>query len=238
MCTRFIYNGSDIITAFNFDIDTHVWKHKVFKDKSRFYIGIMRPDGLYHSYHGVNKNGNAGTLLYVHGNKQGEYEGSDHCIKISDLTEKFINAELSLDGVLDVLKSKKVVYAEDATMQAMLTDISGRALIIEPGIGYRLEYNRYSLITNYSLLDPKSTEEFILPGDDRYKKTQLQLEKADKYFSTANAFKILNSVSQKGIWATRVSFAYSVNEQAVYYTENNEFDIIKKISFSEMENKL
>ncbi len=68
MCTRFVYNEKDVITGFNFDIDTAVWKHKVIAEKERFYIGILRPDGVYHSYHGVNQNGNAGTLLYVHGN--------------------------------------------------------------------------------------------------------------------------------------------------------------------------
>ena len=59
MCTRFVYRGSDIITGFNFDIDLSVWTHKVIKEKERFYIGILRPDGIYHSYHGINQNGNA-----------------------------------------------------------------------------------------------------------------------------------------------------------------------------------
>lgn len=56
MCTRFVYNGNDMITGFNFDIDLAVWKHKVIKEKERFYIGILRPDGTYHSYHGINRN--------------------------------------------------------------------------------------------------------------------------------------------------------------------------------------
>ena len=62
MCTRFVYRGNDIITGFNFDIDLSVWKHKLITEKERFYIGILQPDGAYHSYHGVNQNGNAGTL--------------------------------------------------------------------------------------------------------------------------------------------------------------------------------
>ena len=47
MCTRFVYRGSDMITGFNFDIDLSVWTHKVKKEKERFYIGILRPDGAY-----------------------------------------------------------------------------------------------------------------------------------------------------------------------------------------------
>ncbi len=68
MCTRFVYNGKDTITGFNFDIDLSVWDHKIIKEKDRFYIGIKMPDNRYHSFHGVHRNGNTGTLLYVHGN--------------------------------------------------------------------------------------------------------------------------------------------------------------------------
>ena len=63
MCTRFVYNGNDTIIGFNFDIDLAVWKHTVIKEKDMFYIGIKMPDGDYHSFHGINKNGNVGTLL-------------------------------------------------------------------------------------------------------------------------------------------------------------------------------
>ena len=89
MCTRFVYNGNDMITGFNFDIDLAVWKHKVIKEKERFYIGILRPDGTYHSYHGINRNGNVGTLLYVHDNPAGIYRDNSDCITIADLTEQF-----------------------------------------------------------------------------------------------------------------------------------------------------
>ena len=65
MCTRFVFNGVDTITGFNFDIDLSVWTHTVVTEKNRFYIGIKMPDNKYHSFHGVNKNGNVGTLLYV-----------------------------------------------------------------------------------------------------------------------------------------------------------------------------
>lgn len=126
MCTRFVYRGDNIITGFNFDIDIVEWNHKVINTKDCFYIGIMRPDGMRHSYHGVNRNGNVGTLLYVHGNLSGTYQDSKDCITIADLVEKFIQAEVSFDDVLQILKERKIVYAADATMQAMLSDKHGR----------------------------------------------------------------------------------------------------------------
>ncbi|MEE1490507.1 MAG: linear amide C-N hydrolase, partial [Massilioclostridium sp.] len=170
MCTRFVYRGDDMITGFNFDIDLTVWDHKIVKEKDRFYIGILRPDGVRHSYHGVNRNGNVGTLLYVHGNSEGTHQDSKSCMTIADLTEWFIQATISFDDALRMVQEQKIVYAPDATMQAMLSDRQGRTLIIEPGIGWREDDGRYSLITNYSVLVPESTSSFIVPGDDRYER--------------------------------------------------------------------
>ena len=77
MCTRFVYRGDNIVTGFHFDIDLDVWNHRIIKEEDRFYIGILRSDGLRYSYHGVNRNGNVGTLLYVHGNPAGAFEEAD-----------------------------------------------------------------------------------------------------------------------------------------------------------------
>ncbi len=235
MCTRFVYNGDDMITGFNFDIDLSVWKHKVIQEKDRFYIGILRPDGAYHSYHGVNKNGNVGTLLYVHGNSDGAYQDNPNCMTIADLVEQFIKAKISFDDVLQIVKSKEIIYAEDSTMQAMLSDVNGRVLIIEPGIGYRAEHKKYSLITNYSLIKPESTKNYIVVDDDRYERATQMLESYNNNFSITDAYALLYDVKQEGAWATRVSFAYSAKEQAVYYVENNCFDHITKFAFPSVE---
>lgn len=231
MCTRFVYRGSDIITGFNFDIDLSIWRHKMIAGKERFYIGILQPDGTYHSYHGVNQNGNVGTLLYVHGNSAGSYQEGSNCMTIADLTEQFIKAQISFDEVLQIVQSKNIVYAPDATMQAMLSDIHGRTLVIEPGIGYREEQSKYSLITNYSLMKPESTRNFIVSGDDRYERALQLLDNCKNEFSVPDAFTLLHTVRQEGAWATRVSFVYSANERTVYYTENNHFEHIKKFTF-------
>lgn len=86
MCTRFVYNGNDTIIGFNFDIDLSVWTHTVIAEENRFFIGIKMPDNQYHSFHGINKNGNVGTLLYVHGNDKGTYAPNKSCVTIADLT--------------------------------------------------------------------------------------------------------------------------------------------------------
>ena len=235
MCTRFVYRGDDTITGFNFEIDLAVWDHKIITEKDRFYIGILRPDGVRHSYHGVNCNGNVGTLLYVHGNPGGAYQNSKKRMTIADLTEQFVQAKISFDDALQIVQERKIVYAPDATMQAMLSDRRGRTLAVEPGIGFREDAGRYSLITNYSLLAPESTRPFLVPGDDRYERAARMLDGYGDCFTVSDACSILRAVRQEGDWATRVSFVYAPDEQAVYYTENCRFENMEKYVFHSFE---
>lgn len=233
MCTRFVFRGEDVLTGFNFDIDLKMWDHRLLFDGQRFYIGILQPDGKRHGYHGVNANGNVGTLLYVHGNAAGVYCEDMNCMTIAELTEAFISGRFSYEEVRALLERKMVLYAPDATMQAMLSDVRGRTLIIEPGIGWREECNTpFSLITNYSVIAPKSTAPYVVPGDDRYERAREMLEQYDVAFGVKDAFQVLSAVQQEEPWATRVSFVYSVQKQTVYYCENRDFVNVKKVVFS------
>lgn len=49
-------------------------------------------------------------------------------------------------------------------------------------------------------------------------------------FSISNAFDVLRSVRQEGLWATRVSFIYSVAKNKVYYVLNNVSKILQSIN--------
>ena len=193
MCTRFVYNGKETIVGFNFDIDHSEWEHTVIAEKDRFFLGIKMSDNKYHSFHGINRNGNVGTLLYVHGNDNAQFCGNESCYTIADLTENFIKGNLSFDDSLEIVKKKKITYAPDTTMQAMFSDRTGRVLIIEPGIGYRLEKEKYSLITNYSILKPELTNPYVLSGDNRYEKAKDLLQGYGENFSISNAFDVLRS---------------------------------------------
>lgn len=232
MCTRFVYNGGDRITGFDFDIDLAVWDHKILAEEKRFGIGIRMPDGEYHMFHGVHAGGNAGTLLYVHGNEKAMRK-TENGVEISGFVERFVKNEMTFDEALRAARENEIVYAPGATMQALLSDRKGRVLIVEPGIGCRLEEKRrYSLITNYSLLDPESTRPYIVPGDDRYERAKTRLEQADDGFSVEDAFALLYEVRQEGLWATRVSFVYSAKENCVYYVLNNDFSHVRENKFA------
>ena len=51
-----------------------------------------------------------------------------------------------------------------------------------------------------------------------------------KVINTKDCFYI-GIMCQEGIWATRVSFVYSAEENAVYYVQNNNFSQIGKYEF-------
>ena len=74
------------------------------------------------------------------------YIDSEDCITISELTEKFVKADISFDEALDIVKKKKIIYAPDATMQAMLSDKKGRVLIIEPELGIDMNKRFFHLL--------------------------------------------------------------------------------------------
>ena len=235
MCTRFVFRGGgDVVIGFNFDIDLAVWEHTVLADEERFCIGIKMPDGLYHTYHGVNASGGAGTLLYVHPNEKASEFGAPGSVAISELTERYVRGECTFPEALETVRQKRIVYAPDASMQSMLSDRNGRALMIEPGVGSRLEEGRYALVTNYSLLDPASTRPYIVPGDDRYERAKEILDRADERFGVEDALRLLREVRQEGLWATRVSFVYSARENGVYYALNNDFSHIRENRFKNM----
>ena len=170
-------------------------------------------------------------LLYVHGNPSGRYQAGSDALTISDLTEQFIQAQISWEEALSIVQTKKIVYAPDATMQAVLSDRYGRTLLIEPGIGSRVDTGTYSLMANASLLSPESTRPWLLPGDNRYEKAAQLLAKQGRRFSVSDAFAILRAVRQEGLWATRVSFVFSAKQRTVFYAENSHFDSIQTYQF-------
>lgn len=230
MCTRFVFNGTDTINGFNFEIDLADWRHTILQGKDRFGIGIQRPDGTFHVYHGVHSSGHVGTLLYVHGNEAAAYDDGADCCTIAELTEKFIQNELTFGQAVRTVRTKRIVYAPDATMQAMLSDADGRVLIVEPGVGYRVERQRVSLMTNGSLLAPESTRPFLTPGDDRYERAQALLAALADDATEEDAMRVLQAVSQKGLWATRVSFVYSQRTKTVLFCEDNAFGNVRCVT--------
>ena len=122
----------------------------------------------------------------------------------------------------------------DSVKNGILISIRRTGDGFHPGlfrIGYRYEQENFSLITNYSILKPDITKPYIVSGDTRYEVAKELLAGYDKDFSVNDAFKVLKSVSQKDLWATRVSFVYSTEKNKVYYVLNNDFSNVFEFQF-------
>lgn len=68
-------------------------------------------------------------------------------------------------------------------------------------------------------------------GKDRYDIAMHFLRNSDDDFQVEDGLKILKATKQEGNWATRVSFVYSNNENAVYYCLEGDFEHVSKHQF-------
>lgn len=71
------------------------------------------PDGKYHSFHGINKNGNEAA----------KFSEAENGMTIVELMEQYIQRLIPFDEAVEIVKIKKITYAFDgSTMQGMLSD--------------------------------------------------------------------------------------------------------------------
>ena len=82
--------------------------------------------------------------------------------------------------------------------------------MIEPGIGYRLEKERYSLVTNYSLLMRPETRLYIVTGDDRYERAAELLNRSAAVFCCRCNVSTRIGEAEEGVWGYPCYFVYSV----------------------------
>ena len=264
MCTAFVHKGKDRICGFNFDVPDGAMKDvKLFMDGDSFWIGFpftpdlaALPEGMkeipagylpyiggYLRIEGVHRNGSFGSQLNVLSYPKAPFAAEPDTVPLYALVDRFLSAGTGLDGLLDAARTKRIVNmpsaaAEipDAAMHSLLSDRSGRVVILEPGNGYAEICDRFAVMSNFPML--------ILPGDlredrygyygaDRYETVVNMLADAGEEFSPADALKVLDAVKQTGYAPTRVSFVYTEKENAVYYVTEHDFAHVRKHCFAE-----
>jgi hypothetical protein len=85
--------------------------------QARTVLYRYQSQGRVSRYHGVNANGNVGTLLYVHECEAGKYRRSPACYRIDLLAERFLRGGMSFDGAVKTAAEKKIVNVPDCSMQ-------------------------------------------------------------------------------------------------------------------------
>ena len=231
MCTAFVKKGNDRIVGFNFDLAKDAFQYDIYKTKSLFYIGVTAGSTTYKT-HGVNKNGNSGNLPYMNGTPETKRFRGAAYQRIDLLNDRFIAGKLDYAALLETVKAKTLVNIPGMSMHSLFSDRAGHMLLVEPGLGYRELAGDFALITNFPALDPPENPAPAWCGVDRYETGLALLQNSGPDFSVSDAFALLRATAQDEPWATRVSFVYSENESAVYYTEHRDFSHIQRHAFS------
>ena len=222
MCTSFVVNKKKTIVGWNLDLLD--MEYRVRLDEEGVYIEI--------------NDATEGWMPLFGASRRGDFVGMPTCWPYddrSDPTEESVNV-INLD--IDLLLQKKTMeetrqIAEDrcvcsipgVTFMSALSDKDGNVLHIIPGQG-NLYYKKpeYAILTNFSPFKQDS-EKHPWMGWDRYQKADEMLKEANEDFDVKDCFGVLKAVSQEAC-PTVVSMVFDVNENAVYWCENRDWDNI------------
>lgn len=215
MCTAIAHKGKDLLYGFNLDIDPAVWHYAVYKSSSLFAVGITVGKTTYY-VHGVNKNGCFGNVPYMNGERLAPPRGMGRA-RIDLISDRYLRGKYSFETVEKLLCTKAIVNPPAATMHSLIGSGAGELLIVEPGYGWKRVDGPFAVLANFPVLTTLPDYSAPFYGKERYDRACSVLREAGEDFSTADALRLLYETRQEGQWATRVSFVYSRNENAVYY---------------------
>lgn len=258
MCTGFVRRGKDVICGFNMDINAGAIDYGVYTEPDKFYIGtqvkvspeeeaelpegIFRVDNGVRKIHGVNSNGCFGNMLNNMNCRKAPFRMDPSVISLDQLIDDYISGRVSFQELKQIVDTREIVnipsgsvQIPDLTFHSIFSDKKGNILIAEPGNGYSVIREKYAVLSNFPLLELPTDFEpsrFGYYGKDRYEKALEILKNSTDDFSVQDGLRLLQEVKQEGNWATRVSFVYSANENAVYYVLERNFDQVKKHCFS------
>ncbi len=259
MCTAFVRRGNDVIVGFNMDINIGAFEYKVFTEDDKFYIGSYTGDrestilenfaipknyvieNHYRKIQGVNNKGCSGNQLINMDFHKAPFRIDEKTFLIDQLIDDYISGRSTMDDIIHLANEKEIVNIPTGAidiptpaLHSILSDSEGRIMILEPGNGYSIIQEKYAVLSNFAILelpDDFVPEKFGYYGKDRYDKAMGLLRKSTDDFSVNEGLEILNAVKQVGNWATRVSFVYSRNENAVYYSLEGDFEHITRHQF-------
>lgn len=229
MCTAIAFKGNDLLYGFNLDIDPKVWNYSVQKTNSVFAIGITVGKTTYY-VHGINKNGHFGNVPYMNGDMFPVPRGVRR-ERIDLMNDRYIKGRYSFSDIEEILRTKTVCCIPAATMHSLIGNENGEFLIIEPGYGWKKAEENFALLTNFPVLAGLTDYSNPFYGKDRYDSAYMALSNAEADFSAEDALQLLYNTKQEGPWATRVSFVYSRNENAVYYFLDGDIFHMEKHTF-------
>jgi len=222
MCTSFVFKGNDVIVGFNFDNEPTA-DIKI-KSKDGFVYGVYRFKDRFSASFGVNRDGGFSNQLTVPPSEKGSYLRSTSVQRIDLLAEDYLNSKISFEQAVDIASKRPLVNVPGLSVHSQLSDRYGRVLILEPGRGYKVREEKYSVMTNFSFFEPMATKDASGSGYDRYITASRILQNATEVFGPMDGMKLLEQCRQTGSFVTLVSMVYSVRENKVYWCLRGDYE--------------
>lgn len=245
MCTGFIKKtDTDLFCAFNMDLPDGAWDYQVYTEPDAFYIGmrtdpsgmgvlaaevdrlssILSPDGINRA-HGVHASGNFCCNPYMNEFDKGRWMPGLTPYPL--LTDQFLRGKLTLKELMQKHQEEPLTNLPGYSMHALMSDSSGNLRLLEPGIGIVPLDASEAVLTNYSLLAPHSDiddpNRELFYGKARRQLVQSALRE-EKPWDAVSCMEVLAAASMDAPWPTRVSFVYSLRENAVLYALERKYD--------------
>lgn len=241
MCTGFVRKGKDMIVGFNMDINIGAMEYEIVANEEQFYVNVKNDLVGETRAQGINHLGNFASQLNNMNCTKAPFKIGDNIVPLYDIVNDYIVAKITYNDILKIVNEKEIVNMPDkaiditcVAMHSLITDRKGNIMIIEPGNGYAVIKDKYAVLSNFAFLESQADltpENYGYYGKDRYDKAMDILKKSNDDFSVEDGLALLSEVKQVGNWATRVSFVYSYNENAVYYVIENDFEHVTRLQF-------
>ncbi len=240
MCTGFVRKGKDVIVGFNMDINIRAFDYDIVANKEQFYVEIKSGEVTVKA-HGINHLGNFASQLNNMDFTKAPFRLGKNVVPLYEIVDDYISGKISYNEILKMASEKEIVNMPGQAinipciaMHSLIADRQGHIMILEPGNGYCVLQGDYAALSNFAFLENPANltpENYGYYGKDRYDKAMKLLRESNDDFSIQDGLELLKAVRQTGEWATRVSFVYSNNENAVYYVIENDFDHVTRHQF-------
>ena len=238
MCTGFVKKGKDVIVGFNMDINVGAINYEIVANKEEFYVKAKNDQVRSVKAHGINHLGNFANQLNNMNFTKAPFRLGEDVVPLYEIVDNYISGKISYDDILKMVNEKEIVNMPKqainipcVAMHSLIADREGHIMILEPGNGYSVIQEKYAALSNFTFLESQADlipENYSYYGKDRYDKAMKILRESNDDFAVQDGLALLNAVKQTGTWATRVSFVYSNNENAVYYVIENDFDHVNR----------
>ncbi len=235
MCTSFVYRGSTVIIANNFDHPDEDFKLAL-REPAHLAV-LVNVNGRYFPSFGITLDGTFINDLMVEGTEAGRYKrASQNRWTMTTLVENVLTGRAAFDDLSTILAQKTIVDNPALSTHAMIANAGGDVRVVEPGRG-----NLYSprgdgshfVMSNFPLCTAAAPDA-TSPGADRYDAASQALADAGPDFGVEDAFAVLEQVAQRGgNYPTRFSMVAVPADQVVYFSVFGDFHRRFRFSFAD-----